>query len=118
LRQDALQSIFSGRLDIFYPPNFGCLGRKGSFSTPTRVYTHHASKTRRQRASVQFEGIMVMLFKLVCQAVLLACYRVVVRTYSVLRIPMPMDSFFRPHNLRKFRPDCVAPQTSVIARPR
>jgi len=23
LRQEALQSIFSGRLDIFYPPNFG-----------------------------------------------------------------------------------------------
>jgi hypothetical protein len=22
-RQEALQSIFSGRLDIFYPPNFG-----------------------------------------------------------------------------------------------
>src|ERR1019366_2685393 len=35
LRQEALQSIFSGRLDIFYPPNFGCLGRKASFSTAT-----------------------------------------------------------------------------------
>jgi hypothetical protein len=35
LRQEALQSIFSGRLDIFYPPNFGCWGRKASFSTAT-----------------------------------------------------------------------------------
>jgi hypothetical protein len=38
LRQEALQSIFSGRRDIFYPPNFGCLGRKASFSTATLVY--------------------------------------------------------------------------------
>src|SRR5260370_42558457 len=41
-RQDALQSIFSGRLDIFCPPNFGCLGRKASFSTPTGDYTKKA----------------------------------------------------------------------------
>ena len=39
LRQETLQSIFSGRLDIFYPPNFGCLGRKASFSTATGVST-------------------------------------------------------------------------------
>jgi hypothetical protein len=38
-RQDAPQSIFSGCVDIFYPPNFGCLGRKASFSTPTGVST-------------------------------------------------------------------------------
>jgi hypothetical protein len=38
LRQEALQSIFSGRLDIFYPPNFGCSERKGSFSTATPDY--------------------------------------------------------------------------------
>jgi hypothetical protein len=25
LRQEAPQSIFSGWVDIFYPPNFGCL---------------------------------------------------------------------------------------------
>jgi hypothetical protein len=37
-RQEAPQSIFSGRVDIFYPPNFGCLGRKVSFSTATPVY--------------------------------------------------------------------------------
>jgi hypothetical protein len=34
-RQEALQSISSGRLDIFYPPNFGCSRRKASFSTAT-----------------------------------------------------------------------------------
>jgi hypothetical protein len=34
-RQEAPQSIFLGRVDIFYPPNFACLGRKGSFSTAT-----------------------------------------------------------------------------------
>ena len=34
-RQEARQSIFSDRVDIFYPPNFDCLRRKGSFSTPT-----------------------------------------------------------------------------------
>jgi hypothetical protein len=33
LRQEALQSIFSGRLDIFYPPNFGSLRRKASFNS-------------------------------------------------------------------------------------
>jgi hypothetical protein len=37
LRQEALQSIFSGCRDIFYPPNFGCLGVKASFSTATPV---------------------------------------------------------------------------------
>jgi len=38
-RQDAPQSIYSGRLDIFYLPNFGCLGRRVSFSTATGVST-------------------------------------------------------------------------------
>jgi hypothetical protein len=42
-RQDALQTISSGRLDIFYPPNFGCLGLKASFSTATGVYTQNPS---------------------------------------------------------------------------
>jgi hypothetical protein len=40
LRQEALQSIFSGRLDIFYPQNLGCLGRIGAFSTPTGDFTN------------------------------------------------------------------------------
>jgi hypothetical protein len=35
LRQDALGSLSSRRVDIFYPHNLGCLRRKGSFSTPT-----------------------------------------------------------------------------------
>jgi hypothetical protein len=39
-RQEAPQSIFPGRVDIFYPPNFGCLGRKVSFSTATPDITH------------------------------------------------------------------------------
>ena len=43
LRQEALQSISSGRLDIFYPPNFGCLGRKASFSTATGYYANDPS---------------------------------------------------------------------------
>jgi hypothetical protein len=37
--QEALQSIFSGRLDIFYPPNFGELIRRVSFSTATGDFT-------------------------------------------------------------------------------
>jgi len=41
LRQDALGSIFSDRLDIFYPPKLGCLGRKESFSTDTPVLDSH-----------------------------------------------------------------------------
>jgi hypothetical protein len=40
LRQDAPQSIYSGRLYIFYTPNFGCLGRKVSFSTATGFVTN------------------------------------------------------------------------------
>jgi hypothetical protein len=42
-RQDALQTIFSSRLDIFYPPNFGCLGLKASFSTATGDYAQNPS---------------------------------------------------------------------------
>jgi uncharacterized damage-inducible protein DinB len=41
LRQDAPQSIYSGRLYIFYTPNFGCLGRKVSFSTATGDVTQN-----------------------------------------------------------------------------
>jgi len=41
-RQEAPQSIFSGRVNIFYPQNFGCLKRKGSFSTPRLVSTTNA----------------------------------------------------------------------------
>src|SRR2546421_5985923 len=40
LRQEALQSISSGRLDVFYPPNSASFRGKGSFSTPTPDITH------------------------------------------------------------------------------
>jgi hypothetical protein len=40
-RQEAPQSIFSGWVDIFYPPNFACLGRKGSFSTATGYFDNY-----------------------------------------------------------------------------
>jgi hypothetical protein len=40
-RQEALQSICSGRLDIFYPPNFGCSGRKATFSAATPDYINN-----------------------------------------------------------------------------
>jgi len=43
-RQEAPQSIFSGRVDIFYPPNFGCLGQKVSFSTATPGYNSYDSQ--------------------------------------------------------------------------
>jgi hypothetical protein len=39
LRWEALQSIFSARVDIFYPPNFDGLMPKGSFSTATGDFT-------------------------------------------------------------------------------
>ena len=42
LRQDALGSFSSRRVDIFYPPNLGCLRRKASFSTPTGQCTRPA----------------------------------------------------------------------------
>jgi hypothetical protein len=40
-RQEAPQSIFSGWIDIFYPPNFACSGRIGSFSTATPDYANN-----------------------------------------------------------------------------
>jgi hypothetical protein len=42
-RQEALGSIFSGRLDIFHPPNFGQSGWKESFSTATPGYNSYRS---------------------------------------------------------------------------
>jgi len=46
-------------------------------------------------------------------AVLLACYVVVVRVCQLFQVPLPMDSFWRPHNLRRFRPYYLAPRTLV-----
>ena len=51
-RHDAPQSIFSGRLDIFYPPNFGCLGRKVSFSIPTPDYNNCGDQLQREGKTV------------------------------------------------------------------
>jgi hypothetical protein len=44
LRQEALQSLFSGRLDIFYAPNFGGFDPIATFSTPTGDYTQNPGK--------------------------------------------------------------------------
>jgi hypothetical protein len=46
---------------------------------------------------------------------LLACYVVIARTCRLFRIALPMDSFWRPHNLRKFRPYLGAPLPCVIS---
>jgi hypothetical protein len=45
-RQEAPQSIFSGRVGIFYPPNFDRLRRKGSFSTATPVLDSYVQFAR------------------------------------------------------------------------
>jgi hypothetical protein len=39
-RQEALQPIFSGRLDIFHPPNLGGFDPKTTFSTATPGYNN------------------------------------------------------------------------------
>jgi hypothetical protein len=51
-----------------------------------------------------------MFLKQVRWAVLLACYVFVVRACSLSRITLPMNSFWRPGNLRKFRPYYIAPR--------
>jgi hypothetical protein len=40
-RQDALQTTFSVRVDIFYPPNCGCFEGNGVFSTATPVIANN-----------------------------------------------------------------------------
>jgi hypothetical protein len=37
LRYDALQTTFSIRVDIFYPPNFGCFEKNGLFQQPLAI---------------------------------------------------------------------------------
>ena len=39
LRQDALQTILSIFLDIFYPPNFRCFEENGLFQHPRLIST-------------------------------------------------------------------------------
>jgi hypothetical protein len=47
LRQGALQSIFSGRSDIFYPPNFGYFGTgKRVFQQPLAIALTTESDTQ------------------------------------------------------------------------
>jgi hypothetical protein len=49
-------------------------------------------------------------------AVLLTCYRVVVSVHRLSRTSLSMDSFWRPHNLTRFRPYYVAPRTEIQFR--
>jgi hypothetical protein len=51
-----------------------------------------------------------MFLKRVRWAALLACCVVVAKACSLFHVRLPMNSFFRPHNLRKFSPDAVAPR--------
>ena len=55
-RQEALQATFAGRLDIFYPPNFACLGPKGTFSTPTPGFDTYACKPQNSAPRVHHGG--------------------------------------------------------------
>ena len=49
-------------------------------------------------------------------AALLTCYLIVVKVCRLFHIALPMDSFWRPHNLSKFRPYYVAPRTEIHFR--
>jgi hypothetical protein len=56
---------------------------------------------------------MSALLKRIRWAVLLMCYRVVVMFCGLFRIALPMDSFWRPHNLRRFTPSYVSPRIEI-----
>jgi serine/threonine protein kinase len=73
-RQEAPQSIFSGRADIFYPPNFGCLRRKGNnpvkqclrrSDTPAdsleRRFRSHSSASRTNSGLRVFDATMRLM---------------------------------------------------------
>ena len=45
---------------------------------------------------------MMAFLKRMRWVALLACYVVIARTCRLFRIALPMDSFWRPHNLRRF----------------
>ena len=49
-------------------------------------------------------------------AALVAGFVVVATVCQLFRIVQPMDSFWRPHNLRRFRPYYVAPRTVCYFR--
>jgi len=59
---------------------------------------------------------MMALLKRMRWVALLACYVVIARTCRLFRIALPMDSFWRPHNLRRFRPYLGAPRTVCYFR--
>ena len=59
---------------------------------------------------------MTMFLKRVRWAVLLACYVIVVRACRLFRVVLPMKSFWRPNNLRRFRPYYVAPRTGFYVQ--
>ena len=65
---------------------------------------------------VRIVEILITFLKRVRWAVLLACCVVVARACSLFRIPLPMDSFFRPHNLIKFRPYHAVPRVTCELR--
>jgi hypothetical protein len=50
-------------------------------------------------------------------AILLKCCGLVIQVCRQFRIALPMDSFWRPHNLIRFRPYYVAPRTVCYFRP-
>jgi hypothetical protein len=49
-------------------------------------------------------------------ALLLACYVVVVRCCRLFRLALPMESFWSPQNLIRFRPYYVAPRTGFYTQ--
>jgi len=59
---------------------------------------------------------MIAFLKRLRWVVLLASYIVVVRVCRIFRVVLPMDSFFHPHNLRRFRPYYVVPRTGFYAQ--
>jgi len=61
-------------------------------------------------------ALMIAFLKRTRWAALMAGYIVVATVCRLLRIALPMESFWRPHNLRRFRPYYVAPRTVCYFR--
>jgi hypothetical protein len=53
---------------------------------------------------------MIAFLKRMRWTLLLACYVVVAKFCRLFRITPPIHSFWRPHNLRRFRPYYVVPR--------
>jgi hypothetical protein len=63
-RQDAVQTIFSGRLDIFYAPNSAWLRPNWSFSTAAPDFVNLAGRLQSQAERISFdwgEGVSAAL---------------------------------------------------------